>query len=416
MTRRFYVSNWIVAILAAMLLAVQPGWAQDEPESQPPAEPAAAPAEAAPAEDNKAAETPAAEAPAAAAAADPAAARAEYDATFNRFKEILKEARSLKAEFDSTEVEDADTRDKIRQQFNELLARGNQLLPELQRAGIKAYEAAPNEDRELTRFLVKMLLDNVERDQYAMGLEIGKSLIANNCLADEIYEPTGVAYFALHDFPAAEETLKKAQSAGAVTGKSMALLPAAQEYIELWKKEQELRAAEAEADDLPRVRLKTTKGDIVLELFENEAPGTVGNFISLVENGFYNDLTFHRVLPGFMAQGGCPNGDGSGGPGYNIKSEYGKENARMHFRGSLSMANTGRPNSGGSQFFITFQPTPPLNNRHTVFGRVIEGMDVVDSLTRIDPESDDPQPEPDKIIEATVERKRDHEYLPDKAN
>ncbi|NLE38694.1 MAG: peptidylprolyl isomerase [Pirellulaceae bacterium] len=167
---------------------------------------------------------------------------------------------------------------------------------------------------------------------------------------------------------------------------------------------------------MPRVRLKTTKGDIVLELFENEAPNTVANFISLVEKGFYDDLTFHRVLERFMAQGGCPEGTGMGGPGYQIPSEAQKPNHRKHFRGSISMAlgSAGdKPlhDSGGSQFFITFVPTSSLDGDYTVFGRVIEGMDVLHQLRRRNPdEAKDTLPAPDRIIEANVLRKRDHEY------
>ncbi len=94
----------------------------------------------------------------------------------------------------------------------------------------------------------------------------------------------------------------------------------------------------------------------------------MGNFISLVDSGFYDGLTFHRVLKGFMAQGGCPKGDGTGDPGYSIYCEVNQENARKHFRGSLSMANAGK-DTGGSQFFLTFLPTPNLNGKHTVFRR-----------------------------------------------
>ena len=149
-------------------------------------------------------------------------------------------------------------------------------------------------------------------------------------------------------------------------------------------------------------------------MFENKAPDTVGNFISLVEKGFYNGLTFHRVLPQFMAQGGCPLGDGTGGPGYNIYCECYKDNYRKHFRGTLSMAHAGK-DTGGSQFFLTFVPTSHLNGRHTAFGRVIEGLDVLSKIQRIDPESKDSKPEPDKIVKMEVVRKRDHEYKPNKS-
>ena len=119
-------------------------------------------------------------------------------------------------------------------------------------------------------------------------------------------------------------------------------------------------------------------GDIVIELFEKEAPGTVQNFIDLINKGFYNGLRFHRVIPGFVAQGGCPNGNGTGGPGYTIKDEL-VVTPHKHERGALSMAHRG-PNTGGSQFFIVYEPQPHLDGVHTVFGKVIEGMDVVDGI------------------------------------
>ena len=147
-------------------------------------------------------------------------------------------------------------------------------------------------------------------------------------------------------------------------------------------------------------------------MFENEAPEAVGNFVSLVENKFYDGLSFHRVLGNFMAQGGCPLGTGTGDPGYKIYCECYKENHRNHFRGTLSMAHAGK-DTGGSQFFLTFVPTTHLNGRHTAFGRVIQGMDVLAKLQRIDP--DDPaKPAPDKIVKAEVIRKRDHKYEPNK--
>ena len=163
--------------------------------------------------------------------------------------------------------------------------------------------------------------------------------------------------------------------------------------------------------ELPQVLLKTTKGDVVVELFEDEAPNTVANFISLIEKGYYNGLTFHRVLKDFMAQGGCPTGSGTGGPGYCIPCECNVPNYRRHARGVLSMAHAG-PNTGGSQFFLTFTSTPHLDGKHTVFGQVVQGMENVDKLQLIDPSRRTPGVNPDKIMEATVVRKRNHEYTP----
>lgn len=114
---------------------------------------------------------------------------------------------------------------------------------------------------------------------------------------------------------------------------------------------------------------------IVIEMYEDAAPNTVANFESLASEGFYDGLTFHRVIPGFVAQGGCPNGTGTGGPGYAIKCET-EGNPHKHVAGSLSMAHAGK-DTGGSQFFLVHEPQPHLDGVHTVFGQVIEGMDTV---------------------------------------
>ncbi len=114
---------------------------------------------------------------------------------------------------------------------------------------------------------------------------------------------------------------------------------------------------------------------ILLELFDKEAPGTVANFEKLANEGFYNGLQFHRVIPGFVAQGGCPTGNGTGGPGYTIKCEL-ENNPNKHIQGALSMAHAGR-DTGGSQFFICLDPQPHLDGNHTVFGQVREGMETV---------------------------------------
>jgi peptidyl-prolyl cis-trans isomerase B (cyclophilin B) len=131
---------------------------------------------------------------------------------------------------------------------------------------------------------------------------------------------------------------------------------------------------------MKKALIKTDKGDIVLELFENDAPNTVANFVKLIKKGYYDGLKFHRVIPNFMIQGGCPVGNGTGGPGYTIKCEI---NPRKHLTGTLSMAHAGK-DTGGSQFFITHSPQPHLDGVHTVFGQVIEGMDVVNAIRQGD--------------------------------
>lgn len=124
-------------------------------------------------------------------------------------------------------------------------------------------------------------------------------------------------------------------------------------------------------------------GEFVVELFDDQAPKTVNNFVFLARNGFYDGTTFHRVLDGFMAQGGDPTGTGAGGPGYQFEDEISPE-LTFDRAGLLAMANSG-PNTNGSQFFITYVPTPHLTGLHTIFGEVIEGMEVVEGITRRDP-------------------------------
>lgn len=147
-------------------------------------------------------------------------------------------------------------------------------------------------------------------------------------------------------------------------------------------------------------KFSTNHGDFSVELFEDRAPATTKNFIDLVEKGFYDGLTFHRIIDSFMIQGGCPQGTGTGGPGYKIKDEFHSE--LTHDRpGVLSMANAG-PDSGGSQFFITLTATPWLDNKHAVFGKVVSGMDVVEKIGKLRTDASDRPAEP-VTMDVTVE-------------
>ncbi len=131
----------------------------------------------------------------------------------------------------------------------------------------------------------------------------------------------------------------------------------------------------------------TNRGNFKIELFGDKAPLTVGNFKKLVDEGFYNGLIFHRVIPNFMIQGGCPHGTGKGRPGHSIRDEF-HPDLKHNSKGILSMANAG-PNTGGSQFFITVAPTPWLDRKHSIFGKVIQGMDIVDEISKVDKDRND---------------------------
>ena len=192
-------------------------------------------------------------------------------------------------------------------------------------------------------------------------------------------------------------------------------------YPKFWDAEKKLLEAEAKADDLPRVLLETSRGPVTVELFENEAPNTVANFIKLVEDGYYDGADFYQVVDDFLAMGGDPVGDGTSTSGHFIPDEHDHPQARQLFRGYLVMAKVPDPrdsktyvaNSASSQFAIALMPMIRENRPQTVFGRVIEGMDVVASFRRVDPtekKEKSVQLPPDRIETAKVLRKRDHEY------
>ena len=122
-------------------------------------------------------------------------------------------------------------------------------------------------------------------------------------------------------------------------------------------------------------------GEIRLEFFPEDAPKTVENFVTLAKKGFYNGLNFHRVVPDFVVQGGCPKGNGTGGPGYNVKAEFNKQ---KHVRGTLAMARSQDPDSAGSQFYICYGNTPHLDGQYTVFGKIVSGMELVDRIKQGD--------------------------------
>lgn len=159
----------------------------------------------------------------------------------------------------------------------------------------------------------------------------------------------------------------------------------------------------------PIITIEMENGDIMkAELYPEVAPNTVNNFISLVKNGYYDGLIFHRVISGFMIQGGCPNGNGMGGPGYQIKGEFaqnGFANELRHTEGVLSMARAMHPDSAGSQFFIMHKDSPHLDGQYAAFGMVIEGMDVVNKIAAVPTDYSDRPMETQRMKKVTVDTK-----------
>jgi cyclophilin family peptidyl-prolyl cis-trans isomerase len=272
--------------------------------------------------------------------------------------------------------------------------------------------AAPPANQKAVALAQQTLGLAYSENRYPDALKIANAILKVDPKSQVALNVAGVSHFATHDFTKAVEVLSQGQAANLLIPELGGhYLDSAKNYVGYWQKEQELRTKEAALQgdaQLPRVLLKTTRGDVLLELFEDNAPNTVANFISLVEKGYYNGSPFHRVLPNFMAQGGTPgkNVGGIDGPGYTIECECYRPDFRRHFAGTLSMAHAGK-DTGGSQFFITHLPTPHLDgeggstSHHTVFGRVVEGMNVVAAIQQ-----------EEVITSATVVRKRNHAYTP----
>jgi cyclophilin family peptidyl-prolyl cis-trans isomerase len=344
--------------------------------------------------------------------ADAAQARGEFDRVYGEWKALMAKLAELQTNYNEAPEAEKGT---IEKQYAAEVARGEKLAEQLKSATFAAFSADPT-DKEVSELLELMAFNAFRQDNYEEVDRFALPLIAQKIKEPQMAWFAANAALALHRFDEVEPLVQKSLSGGAPAPQqqleAQTLVESASAAAALWPAEQKIREAEAKADDLPRVKLETNKGDITIELFENEAPNTVANFISLVEKKFYDNVIFPRVLAGFMAQTGDPTGTTGGGPGYRIKDEF--DRARMHFRGSLSMANSG-PDTNGSQFFLTFRPTPHLNGKHTVFGRVIDGFEVLSKIKRVapDPRTGQPPAGADKIIKATVLRKRDHEYKPE---
>ena len=336
--------------------------------------------------------------------------RKMYIAKLGEWKQMLKDLQKLRSDFDLAKPSEIPA---IRKSWAETTAKADTLLPQLRNAAVAAYAESPNTDRQLTRLLVELASKALLSDDYEVAEHISVSMLRSSAEERKLYDIAGISSFAMHNFEDAQQYFKKAEQLGVLSQMGNNYYGEIKKgYIKYWEQEQAIRTAEAKADDLPRVRLTTSVGVVELELFENEAPETVGNFINLIEQGYYDGLSFHRVLQNFMAQTGCPKGDGTGGPGYNIYCEcLTRNDFRRFFTGTLGMAHAG-PNTGGSQFFITFRPTGNLNAKHTVFGRVTKGMGIMRKIARVDPDNPDAKLKPDTIIKAEVIRKREHDYVP----
>jgi cyclophilin family peptidyl-prolyl cis-trans isomerase len=351
----------------------------------------------------------AAQAPVVETKLDPAQAKDEMAAAAKTLKECVAELTVLQAKYHQPKADQA----AIEKKFNEVQLQARAASEKLETSAFAVAMTDPKnaQARDITGAVMAAAL---KTDDPKRALTLAAMLDKAGAAGEGVLMMAASAAMLTSDLDATEAYLKKAAAAGVKPEKIAELEQAVAAERPKVDEEMAKRAAEAKADDLPRVKITTSQGDVMVELFENEAPNTVANFVSLVDKGFYNGTPFHRVIGGFMAQGGDPTGTGTSGPGYAIACEVGKPGARKHFLGTLSMAHAG-PNTGGSQFFLTFRPTEHLDGKHTVFGRVIDGFDVLPKLMRTQDDQGLPVAgaQPDKILKAVVVRKRSHPYEPE---
>lgn len=336
---------------------------------------------------------------------DPTKAKADFESASKAMRDLVARLTTLQADYQKPGSDKA----KIEAEFNAEQAKGQALGEKLETSAVALAMVSPK-DAEAREVATAVIAASLDSDDPLKALKLAELLDGAKAGSVDISLLAAAACLATSRLDESEAWLAKATAAGADKKRVSELTEAIAQSRPKVKQEMAKREAETKADDLPRVKLSTSKGDIVVELFENEAPNTVANFLSLVSKGFYDGTPFHRVIGGFMAQGGDPTGTGTGGPGHAIACECGKPDARLHFLGSLSMAHAGK-DTGGSQFFLTFRPTDHLDGKHTVFGRVIEGFDVLPKLVRTEGRRGGGAA-PDRIVKAEVIRKRPHEYEP----
>ncbi|MEM7455899.1 MAG: peptidylprolyl isomerase [Planctomycetota bacterium] len=364
-----------------------------------------------------------------------AALRKEFNQTRDRWVEALKELRLASTMYFALPRDEAAP---WKDRYEAATQTGNIEREKFEELAVELFDRLDEPDADLLQIILRVVKARYDRGQYTQSLELNKKLLPFMLDDDRAYMLylSSLAmldrYDETREFVTRNPRILNDELIESVHEDARDNYYAIQYLHEGWIREQELREQEQEADDLPRVQIKTSKGTITVELFENEAPLAVNNFVALCESGFYDGLIFHRVINHFMAQtGGYDDQQQHRQLGYTIEDEFSREDARHHFRGSLAMARTNAEHSGSSEFYFTFAPKPgldgsPLPERrgrgYTVFGRVIAGWDVLDSLTRtfevLKGEEDERKEVPiidavpDHIISTTVIRKRDHEYAP----
>lgn len=284
-------------------------------------------------------------------------------------------------------------------------------------AALQEYLESPAERQKHADFLFGSLKRNVESDTYEGLLPIAKALYENQYPSPSMPGLYAMCCLAENEFELARGPLGQLAESGSAAPELVAIYEQLDELSASWQQELLVRQSDAAGEPLPQAKIETTKGTVVIELFENHAPEAVANFVWLSEQGFYNHKAFFLVVNNLLAQTGCPSGDGTGGPGYYVPADSETVPARHLFRGSVALnLLPDLPDSGGSQFMIAYLPISTLEKNARVFGRVISGMQNLSRLTRIDPtvkkKEGEPPQVPDNILSIEITSKRNHPYEP----
>lgn len=349
---------------------------------------------------------------------------AEFKKASDEWRDVLTEINAVTIRYQNATDSQLS---ELRQRHRELESQARLQFRDLFGQAVKITQQSPGVDGDVTDFLSRATQYRFNRDNYEMTGEAAEALMQVLEQGRGLPEIAGVSYWATNQHERARPFLEQAVGMGLLDEKSRGVLESLERLEQAWKVEQEKLEAEAKANDLPRVSFQTTRGEIVVELFENEAPNTVANFIRLVEEGTYRNIPFYQVLAGRVALAGDVRVDPAT-MGFVIADENKTPDARAAFRGYLAMTKLPTPpesvelktypNSASSHFFMTYRPIMGTNAEHTIFGRIIEGIEHFTALTRVDPSKEKKEGEeeekPDYILEAEVIRKRPHDYEPNR--
>ncbi len=341
-----------------------------------------------------------------------------YRKAVEDLRQFLKDSRRVIVEF---HVSDSPASDIHLKKWLDVCEEGHRKMVAARKAEINLFKSNPAKFKGIGDMLFYFAKKDIEADRCEGTLEVMQALIDGGYEGKGLYHMAGYAAFVSNEYELASDYWKKSSVMGMDVPQQM--LATLDTQAVKWKEELAKREKETLADDLPRVEVLTTKGVLEIELFEDDAPETVNNFIYLVEKGHYNAKPIFRVIEHLVAQTGCERGDGTGTPGYSIKGEGPLPGHRNHFRGSVGLAlganpETNQPdlNSGSAQFYMCFTPYPQFDGSYCVFGRVIKGFEALGNFNRVDmsnkEEAKKSDVNPDAVVRIRVLRKRNHEYRP----